>query len=137
MRAVHAPVGIPCLFLLCAVVGAQDTVVVKKGPARTGRILRDDYGVSELVIRPGDWLAHKTLGEANLDREGVTVLGIHRGTERTWAYPLIRPASNPKTASSPTGRSNQLNEIDCRGTGEEGDLLHQQACKPTAQATNG
>jgi tetratricopeptide (TPR) repeat protein len=51
MRAVHAPVGISCLILLCAVVWAQDTVVVKNGAARTGRILRDDYRGIQIRLR--------------------------------------------------------------------------------------
>lgn len=99
--------------------------------------LTGDYGVSELVIQPGDWLAHKTIGEANLDREGVTVLGIHRREGTYTGVPTHQTRIEPKDRIIAYGRSNQLTEIDCRGAGEEGDLLHRQASELAAQATNG
>jgi len=95
--------------------------------------LTDDYGVSELAIGPTDWLADKTLGETNLDREGVRVLGIHRGDGTYIGVPLAQTRIEPKDRIIVYGRSSQLGEIDCRCAGDEGDLLHQQACAATPQ----
>ena len=45
------------------------------------RLLRlgHDFVVSELAVHAGDWLADRTLVDAELSREGVLVLGIERG----------------------------------------------------------
>ena len=40
--------------------------------------LPGDYGVTELQVQREDWLANRTLGEADLHREGLLVLGVHR-----------------------------------------------------------
>lgn len=96
--------------------------------------LTGDYGVSELVIGTEDWLAHKTLGEAKLDDEGVTVLGIHRGDGTYVGVPTLQTRLQPKDRIIAYGRSGQLAEIDLRCAGDEGDLLHQQACRPTDEA---
>ncbi len=40
--------------------------------------LGEDYVVFELIVQVGDWLAGRTLAEAQLSREGVLVLGIER-----------------------------------------------------------
>ena len=74
--------------------------------------LSSDYGVSELVIQPEDWLANKTLGETNLVHEGVTVLGIHRGDGSYLGVPTpetrIKPKQRWLKQSSPS-------HIDCSG----------------------
>jgi hypothetical protein len=46
-----------------------------------GNMLRlsGDYGISELLVEPGDWLADMTLAELDLSHEGLLVLGIVRG----------------------------------------------------------
>src|SRR3954452_1154780 len=40
--------------------------------------LQGEYGVMELRIEDGDWLANRTLADAALRDEGIVVLGIHR-----------------------------------------------------------
>lgn len=40
--------------------------------------LSGDYGVKELKVKKGDWLAGKTLDDCNLIDEGILVLGIYR-----------------------------------------------------------
>ena len=37
--------------------------------------LPGDYGVTELQVQAEDWLAKRTLGDADLHREGLLVLG--------------------------------------------------------------
>jgi TrkA-C domain len=38
--------------------------------------LAGDYEIAELRVEPGDWLAGRTLAEADLPHEGILVLGI-------------------------------------------------------------
>lgn len=45
--------------------------------------LREDYGVSDLRVQPGEWLAGRTLGDAGFTKEGILVLwGRSRGLDR-------------------------------------------------------
>jgi K+/H+ antiporter YhaU regulatory subunit KhtT len=40
--------------------------------------IQKDYAVTELAVRSGDWVANRTLGELDLPKEGILVLGIDR-----------------------------------------------------------
>lgn len=40
--------------------------------------LQGDYGVTELVVKQGDWLADRRLDDLDLTEEGIVVLGIAR-----------------------------------------------------------
>ena len=87
-----------------------------------------DYGISELAVMEHDWLAGRTLDGLKLDREGLSVLGIHhRNGEYAGApAPCTQIAHGDRLILY--GRSQHLAELDCRGPGEEGDRRHQQAC---------
>ncbi|MCP5111365.1 MAG: potassium transporter TrkA [bacterium] len=91
-------------------------------------MFEQDYGISELAVTEQDWLTGKTLGELGLDREGLTVLGIHhRAGEYVGApAPCTRIENGDRLVVY--GRSKQLQELDCRGPGAEGDSRHEQAC---------
>jgi TrkA-C domain len=43
--------------------------------------LAGEYRVMEIAVRPGDWVAGRTLGELHLRDEGVVVLGVSRGDD--------------------------------------------------------
>ncbi len=85
------------------------------------------FAVSELVVKPGDWVAGKTLVELGLAREGVLVLGIRRHTG-----PYVgAPSGSSKIEANDTliiyGPLDRLEDLDTRCHGDEGDLAHQEA----------
>jgi len=96
--------------------------------------LAGDYGVSELAVEPGDWLAHKLLAETKLDEEGLSVLGIHRADGSYLGVPDGTTRIQPGDRLVLYGRSRQLAELDCRCAGPEGDRMHRLAREAVRQA---
>ncbi len=85
------------------------------------------FTVSELVVRPEDWVAGKTLVELGLAREGVLVLGI-----RSQHGPYVgAPSGQSKITAHDTlviyGPLDRLEELDNRCHGPQGDQAHQEA----------
>lgn len=87
-----------------------------------------DYGISELAVNEHDWLAGKTLGELRLDREGLSVLGIHHRDGEYAGAPAHCARIQHGDRLILYGRSKHLAELDCRSPGEQGDFQHEQAC---------
>lgn len=87
------------------------------------------YTVTELAIQEHDWLAGKTLIEADVSSEGVLVLGIHRADSTFIGAP--RGSSEIKAGDTLTlyGREDSLAELDRRGRGKRGDQAHVRAIK--------
>jgi hypothetical protein len=86
--------------------------------------LRDDYGVAELAVGPGDWIAGKTLGEVRLAGEGLIVLGV----ECPGHHFIGAPGSDTEIRAGDTlviyGRAASVASLDCRDAGGEGDRCH-------------
>lgn len=88
--------------------------------------LSGDYGVAELHVQPGDWVADRWLSELRLRDEGVDVLGIRRGN-------CYIGVPGPETAirAGDTlvlyGRSERVCELDDRRRGAGGDERHAEA----------
>lgn len=89
--------------------------------------LSGDYTVMEAGVRQDDWLEGKTLSECNLDREGVTVLGIERGEGEYVGAPRPSYAVHAGDTLILYGRSDVLRELDQRRGGSAGDQAHQEA----------
>ena len=89
--------------------------------------LAGDYGVSELAVRPGEWLADKTLAELGLREEGIVVLGIHHPDGSYSGAPTGEAPVETADTLIVYGRSVSLAELDRRRTGPEGDRLHDDA----------
>lgn len=89
--------------------------------------LAKGYAVTELAIEPEDWLADKTLIEADISHEGLLVLGIRR---KSGDY-LGTPKGSTEIKAGDTlliyGRSEVIDEIDRRPRGWGGDLAHKDA----------
>lgn len=89
--------------------------------------LGGDYGVMELLVEDGDWLAGHTLAELGLRDEGVVVLGIRRpGGDYHGA-----PGSGTLILAGDTltiyARTKRLCELDERRPGQAGDRAHREA----------
>ena len=85
--------------------------------------LREDYGVSELRVQAGEWLAGRTLAEAGLSKEGILVLGI----ECPGGHFIGAPAQDTEIRERDRlllyGRTPRIAEIDRRvGDGEQSHL---------------
>jgi K+/H+ antiporter YhaU regulatory subunit KhtT len=86
--------------------------------------LSGDYGITELAVRHGDWLAGRTLGELGLRDEGVVVLGIQRPDGTYVGAPKGQTRISEGETVILYGRASQLVELDHRGADSEGDRRH-------------
>lgn len=89
--------------------------------------LTSDYRVAELYIQPGSWLAGQTLRTSGLRKEGLQVLGIRR-EDATWVGETT--PDTPMFAGDNLivyGRLPELEAIDHRRQGSEGDVEHELA----------
>jgi hypothetical protein len=95
--------------------------------------LREDYGVSDLNVQPGEWLAGRTLAEAGLAREGILVLGI----ECPGGTFIGAPAQDTEIRELDSlvlyGRTSRIAEIDRRRSDGEGERSHIEAVEEQKQ----
>ena len=89
--------------------------------------VRDDYGVSELCVREGDWIAGRSVDKAHLSGEGLLVLGI----ECPGGSFIGAPPADTEIRVGDTlvlyGRTPRIAELDRRVHGMEGDASHGEA----------
>ncbi len=86
--------------------------------------LREDYGVTELRVAEGDWIAGRALGETGLVREGVLVLGIECPGNRFVGAPAADTRIEVGDRLLLYGRTPRIAEIDARSAGSDGDAAH-------------
>jgi hypothetical protein len=86
--------------------------------------LSEGYGVAELAVREGDWLAGKRLREAHLREEGVLVLGIQRGETEYFGAPEGDAEILAGDLLIVYGPSERLQALDERTSGRAGDREH-------------
>lgn len=89
--------------------------------------LAGEYGVIELQVESGDWMAEKNLAELNLADEGALVLGIQRANGSYTGAPTGRTVVHSGDTLIVYGRSPMLADLDSRRAGVGGDLAHQEA----------
>lgn len=89
--------------------------------------LNGQYSVQELAIGPGDWAAGQSLGRLGLRDEGVAVLGITRGDGTYIGAPTAMTVVEEGDNLVVYGREDNLQDLDRRPAGAEGDRLHAQA----------
>jgi hypothetical protein len=91
--------------------------------------LSGEYGITELTVKPGGWLAHQTLGETQLREEGILVLGIKRNNNSYIGAPNSTTKLLPHDTLVIYGRDNSIQNLNMRGKNKIGDLNHDQAVK--------
>ncbi len=89
--------------------------------------LREDYGVSDLRVQPGEWLAGRTLAEAGLSKEGVLVLGIECPGGRFIGAPAQDTEIRERDRLLLYGRTPRIAEIDRRQSDDDGERSHHAA----------
>ncbi len=89
--------------------------------------LSKDYAVTELQVRPGDWLASRTLAELELPAEGVLVLAVQRADGEFLGAPRGGTEIHPYDTVILYGRSSVLDDLDARPATPQGDRAHVEA----------
>ena len=89
--------------------------------------LSSDYAVTELLVRPGDWVAGRNLMELELPDEGVLVLAIQRADGGFEGAPRGGTVVQPGDTLILYGRSSVLSDLDVRPATPEGDHAHEEA----------
>ena len=89
--------------------------------------LSNGFGVTELKVKPSDWVAGKTLLELGLAREGVLVLGIRRPGQTYVGAPAGQSRIEPDDTLVIYDPHNRMDELDSRTRGQAGDIAHREA----------
>lgn len=87
--------------------------------------LTGDYAVSELNVKPGDWIADESLGRLRLRDEGIVVLGIERPDGEYVAVPRSSTTLRPGDQLVLYGKRERIASLDERPKGPEGDAEHE------------
>ncbi len=86
--------------------------------------LREDYGVSDLRVQPGEWLSGRTLAEAGMSEEGILVLGIECPGGRFIGAPAQDTEIRERDRLLLYGRTPRIAEIDRRRSDSDGEQSH-------------
>ena len=89
--------------------------------------LAHGYAVSELAVRPEDWLVGQTLAESRLGKEGVLVLGVQRADGVYIGAPNADTEIRPNDLLTVYGTTERLSELDSRRAGPAGAEAHEKA----------
>lgn len=89
--------------------------------------LSGDYAVSELAVKPTDWVVGRSLADLALRDEGVVVLALDRADGHHLGTPTGRTVVAAGDVLTVYGRRELLRELDDRPAGPDGDLAHQAA----------
>lgn len=90
------------------------------------RLLRvaQNYVISELQVRHGDWLAGHTLQQLRLSNEGVLVLGIEKPNGDYLGTPRGHTRLDANDCLILYGQQERILDLDERSTGMEGNVKH-------------
>lgn len=86
--------------------------------------LAGEYQVTEMQVRPEDWLAGQALKDADLRKEGVLVLGINKPDGRFAGAPEADTRIEANDTLILYGRVDSLENLDRRKRGFRGDIEH-------------
>lgn len=89
--------------------------------------LSGDYAVSELAVKPADWVTGRSLADLALRDEGIVVLALHRADGSHLPTPTGHTVVAADDALTVYGRGDLLRELDDRPAGPDGDLAHRAA----------
>lgn len=139
VRVVELVVGLVALVLLSrsAVVDRWLTRVAARMVRRHSDVatrdlggllqLQGTYSDQELAVRPGEWLAGRSLATLALRDEGIAVLGITRSSGEYVGAPAGATVVRPGDLLVVYGRDECLRELDRRPSGTAGEVAHDEA----------
>ena len=86
--------------------------------------LAGEYQISEVPVKPGHWLVDKTICDAALRQEGVTVLGIDRANGDYLGAPDGDTVIYCDDILIVYGRASLMEELEERSSGSAGNMEH-------------
>ena len=86
-----------------------------------------DYGVGEIGVQEGDWVAGRSLGELRLRDEGLVVLGMEMADGRYVGAPSFETVVRPRMKLVVYGRAGRLAELGCRRADAAGEKAREEA----------
>ena len=86
-----------------------------------------EYGLGELLVEEGDWIAGRSLKDLKLPAEGVLVLGVNRGKSGYVGAPRSGFVIRPGDELVLYGATGRIRELDERARGVAGALAHADA----------
>ena len=89
--------------------------------------LSEDYHIIELEIQEGDWVAEKTMKEASLKKEGISILGIERSDSTYVGVPGYETVIHVNDILILYGTEVSIKQLDHRKANEAGDTAHKNA----------
>lgn len=89
--------------------------------------LSTDYAVTEMQVRPGDWLAGRSLRDLELPDEGVLVLAVQGARGDFIGAPRGETVIAPYDTVILYGRASVLTDLDERPGDERGEKAHLEA----------
>ncbi|MGH1490155.1 MAG: TrkA C-terminal domain-containing protein [Acidimicrobiales bacterium] len=87
--------------------------------------VENDYAITELHARDGEWLVGRPLSELHLTREGVVILGVHRADGAFLGAPTGETVIENDDYAPAYGRVGVLQELANRPAAT-GDQIHNQ-----------
>lgn len=130
---------------LVVILGAFHTRLANRGVERATRALlnkytsldtrdyaallriENQYAITELHARTGDWIVGRPLSELHLTKEGVVVLGVHRSDNSFVGAPMGETVIEHDDAVVAYGRIEVLQELASRPASRGGDVAHDRA----------
>ncbi len=97
--------------------------------------LSGEYQIVEMLVRPQDWLANKTLSKLRLRHEGVLVLGIRTADGGYVGAPDGATMISPGDELLLYGRVSAMQKLDERREGIGGNLAHLDAVAEQKQVS--
>lgn len=86
--------------------------------------LAGEYQISEVPVKPGHWLVDKTICDAALRQEGITVLGIDRANGDYLGAPDGDTVIHCDDILIVYGRASLMEELEERSSGSAGNKEH-------------
>lgn len=99
--------------------------------------LANRYGVTEIKVNEGDWMAGRSLADLELTGEGVLILGVYPRRGKYIGVPRGITVIQPGDVLVVYGAANGLNELNTRPCGREGDAAHERAATGFRQTLAG
>jgi hypothetical protein len=91
--------------------------------------LSEGYGISEMKVREDEWMAGRLLGELELTKEGILVLGIYRDHGDFIGAPKAQTVIKAGDTLIVYGLTTMVDELDSRPKGHKGAVKHFKAEK--------
>ena len=96
--------------------------------------LSDGYSVREVPVAEDDWMCSRTLGDLQLRREGLAVLGVERSGGSYIGAPYSGTAIHPGDTLILYGLHDAITEIGARKRDADGDRAHDEAARALSAA---